>query len=330
MSNFVPSEQNRFMKLAGDRYHGENLYDFRFYELEIVDYDLPLAVFRWDGYSRNDNYHRHCDFYELVLVFQGSAQNDHGNGKIEQIGTGSVFVLPPGSIHRYLAIKELSHYNVLFRPELLGPLRFDLEQLPGYQLLFKSFGPPGDPANSSPVLYVPEEELAGIILLLEQSRQELSAKHPGYRAAAVAAFLSALTAIGRHVNAAPGRCGENAFRISRVVEMLSRRYAEGLSMESMAKFAGMSESNFRHQFSAVIGIAPGEYLTRLRLKMAAPLLTTPESITAIAYRVGFEDSNYFTRQFRKYAGVTPSRFRKQFAAGEVTLQALSAQLLRRN
>ena len=80
-----------------------------------------------------------------------------------------------------------------------------------------------------------------------------------------------------------------------MVEQLNSRYPEGFNVPQMAKLAGMSASNFRHRFSEVMGVSPVEYLTRLRLKMAAPLLTTPENITNIAFRVGFEDNLYLSK-----------------------------------
>ena len=42
--------------------------------------------------------------------------------------------------------------------------------------------------------------------------------------------------------------------------------------------------------------------------------------------MGFEDSNYFARQFRKYAGLTPTEFRNRLNNGEITLQELDSRL----
>lgn len=325
---FIANENNPHMRLSCETWAGEKLYEFRFYELELVTYSLPLAVFRWDSYARNDTYHRHCDFYELVLVYRGSARNDNGVGQITTITVGNVFLLPPGSIHRYQAIHEFAHFNILFRPELLNQLRFDLEDLPGFQSLFRNFSAAGDPLAVSPFLTLPETEMTNIILMLEECRKEFDTREPGYESAAVASFLRALTTICRHAHPRPGGHEEDhSFRISRVVEQLNNRYPEEFSVPQMAKLAGMSTSNFRHRFSEVMGIPPVEYLTRIRLKMAAPMLTTPENITNIAFRVGFEDSNYFTRQFRKYAGFTPTEFRRLFNNGEITLQELDRRLL---
>lgn len=175
---YVANENNPHMHPAGEKWRGEKLYDFRFYELEIVSYSLPLAVFRWDTYVRSDDYHRHCDFYELVLVYKGSARNDSGTGTLETVTAGNVFLLPPGSIHRYQAIHEFAHFNILFRPELLNQIRFDLETLPGFQALFRNFGAAGNPTAISPFLFLPEAEITDVMMLLENCRRELERQEP--------------------------------------------------------------------------------------------------------------------------------------------------------
>jgi AraC-like DNA-binding protein len=54
-----------------------------------------------------------------------------------------------------------------------------------------------------------------------------------------------------------------------------------------------------------------EYHIRLKIRRACRLLKqTDLNITEIAFRSGFEDSNYFARQFRKIMGVSPSLYRK--------------------
>jgi AraC-like DNA-binding protein len=323
---YIASEHNPHMHLAGESWKGEKLYDFRFYELEIVSYALPLAVYRWDTYARNDSFHRHCDFYELVLVYRGSAQNDNGSGKLKTLTVGNVFLMPPGSIHRYQAINEFAHFNILFRPELLNQLRFDLEDIPGFQTLFRGFGLAGEPSAVSPYLFLSENDMAKVMQMLEECCCELGELKAGYQAAAVASFLRALTTICRQAQSSGGRGAEYSFRISRVVEQLNSHYVEWFDVPRMAKLAGMSVSNFRHRFPEVMGVSPVEFLTRLRLKMAAQLLTTPEIITNIASQVGFEDGNYFARQFRKYTQLTPTEFRNAFNNGKISLPELEARL----
>ena len=59
------------------------------------------------------------------------------------------------------------------------------------------------------------------------------------------------------------------------------------------------------------GKSPGAFIQDLRLMVAARrLLVTDERISDIAYQVGFEDPNYFSRMFRKNFGVTPQAYRE--------------------
>ena len=52
------------------------------------------------------------------------------------------------------------------------------------------------------------------------------------------------------------------------------------------------------------------YLIRLRINRAADLLRhSNNNVTEVALEVGFNDSNYFTRQFKRVVGMSPSRFR---------------------
>jgi len=61
-----------------------------------------------------------------------------------------------------------------------------------------------------------------------------------------------------------------------------------------------------------MGSSPIAHLIQLRVNRAATLLRqTGDSVTDIAFRVGFSDSNYFTRQFRRIMGRSPRAYRNQ-------------------
>jgi AraC-like DNA-binding protein len=63
---------------------------------------------------------------------------------------------------------------------------------------------------------------------------------------------------------------------------------------------------FRHHF----GMSMGAYARRLRLEWAAQQLSsTNEPLSRISFRAGFADQSHFTREFRRYAGVTPRQYR---------------------
>jgi AraC-like DNA-binding protein len=62
-------------------------------------------------------------------------------------------------------------------------------------------------------------------------------------------------------------------------------------------------------------MAPNDYRQRLRIKRCCERLTkTSDSITAIGIESGFQSSQYFSRVFKKYVGLTPSDYRSLFRA----------------
>jgi transcriptional regulator GlxA family with amidase domain len=76
--------------------------------------------------------------------------------------------------------------------------------------------------------------------------------------------------------------------------------------------SGMSRRNFLRAFESTMGCPPITYLIRLRIRRASELLQQHESsITEIAMAVGFNDSNYFSRQFRAVTGESPRNYRRR-------------------
>ena len=84
-----------------------------------------------------------------------------------------------------------------------------------------------------------------------------------------------------------------------------------IDLEAAAAQAEISPFHFLRLFSAVLGVAPHQYLVRSRLRHAARLLAENSvSITDVAYEVGFGDLSNFVRTFHRAAGVSPRRFRQ--------------------
>jgi len=69
----------------------------------------------------------------------------------------------------------------------------------------------------------------------------------------------------------------------------------------------MSKRSFLRAFPLATGSSPIAWLIEQRIQRAAQMLRrTTRSVTDIAFEVGFNDSNYFTRQFTKRTGLSPS------------------------
>lgn len=87
------------------------------------------------------------------------------------------------------------------------------------------------------------------------------------------------------------------------------------SIQLYAKELGISESHFRHIYSAQFGISFQKDLIHMRINYAQFLLqTTDFSMEKIAAECGYTNEVHFFRQFKRQTGITPARYRKSFHA----------------
>ncbi|WP_195429039.1 AraC family transcriptional regulator [Clostridium sp. D46t1_190503_E9] len=99
-------------------------------------------------------------------------------------------------------------------------------------------------------------------------------------------------------------------RIQVVVDYIILHPTEQYTISKMSRMAELSESRFRTLFKQQVGKNPLEYLNEIRVMTAArKLLISGDNISDIAYEVGYEDANYFSRIFKKYFCITPKQYR---------------------
>jgi AraC family transcriptional regulator len=99
-------------------------------------------------------------------------------------------------------------------------------------------------------------------------------------------------------------------RIAAALHRIEAEPAERLALEELALEAGTTQYHFLRVFEQVVGVTPGQYILRTRLRKAAiQLRRSNDSILAIAMACGFTDLSTFNRQFRRWMGATPTAFR---------------------
>lgn len=107
------------------------------------------------------------------------------------------------------------------------------------------------------------------------------------------------------------KSNNKSFEIERCCEAILNDPSQPVSLEKMAKEAGMSRSSFAQQFKAVTGKSLIEYCNLIRLQNACQLLTsTNESATSIAYDCGFGNLGHFYSIFKKQYDMTPVDYRR--------------------
>ena len=98
--------------------------------------------------------------------------------------------------------------------------------------------------------------------------------------------------------------------------------ADTLSLQNLARIAGLSRSRFMHVFTESVGVPLRSYILWLRLQRACGECVGGASITEAAHSAGFADAAHMTRTFRRMLGTTPSELaQRRSAIGEVFVQS---------
>lgn len=100
-------------------------------------------------------------------------------------------------------------------------------------------------------------------------------------------------------------------RIQAVEDYLADHPKDKLDLKLLCEIAQVSEPSLRRLFKLQTGKSPGHYLRELHMLTAArELLVSEKRISDIAYDLGYDDPNYFSRVFKSIIGLSPQDYRK--------------------
>jgi transcriptional regulator GlxA family with amidase domain len=106
------------------------------------------------------------------------------------------------------------------------------------------------------------------------------------------------------------------WRVTRSIRLIENEPSADLSLDILAKQAGLSPFHFLRVFERLTGTTPHQYVLRMRLREAATRLATePGNILEIALDCGFHEASHFTRAFRAEFGVSPKAWRPRRTGG---------------
>ncbi len=99
-----------------------------------------------------------------------------------------------------------------------------------------------------------------------------------------------------------------------VLKYVDEHYDQKITLEGLATMANMSRHHLCRLFKNITGMPPIEYVNHLRINAAMKLLQHQLPVSEVALIVGFNDSNYFSRLFKKYKNVSPQVYKKKHAS----------------
>ncbi len=241
----------------------------------------------------------HHDFHEIVIVEHGTGIHVF-NGQPYTISGGTICFVRDHDRHLYEHTDNLCLTNVLYR----SPDAFQF--LSGLNLLL-----PQEQNGQYPSHWrVNQAVLTQVRQLVGQLEPKDDAADAPERANRELLFMQLLVLL-RKSSLAEG-AEDNDARLNQLIAWLDDHFADEVCWEDLADHFSLSLRTLHRQLKQSTGLTPQRYLNRLRLIKARHLLRhSDESVTDIAYRCGFGDSNHFSTLFRREFSWSPRDIRQR-------------------
>jgi AraC-like DNA-binding protein len=233
----------------------------------------------------------------LVLVLQGRKQAQLGARVVHYDAMQCLIVpvttLPRGQVLQASAAKPYVCVRLSCETQALAELLLDSDA-PAAE---------GDAALQLAPVTAPLLDAAARLLQLLDHPQDLKALAPLVQREI---FYRVLTGpLGPRLRALAQGDGV-ARRLNRVIEQLTRRYAEPISIDELAEVAHMSPSTLHLRFKQLTALSPLQFQKTLRLQQARRLMLGDGlDAASAAHRVGYESPSQFSREYRRLFGAPP-------------------------
>jgi len=247
--------------------------------------------------------------YELYYLLEGQRYY-FIDRQTYLVKAGDVVLIKPNQIHKTSLAGESYHNRILLQID--GKLVDSLLKVCGMGGIEEIY------RDDASILSIPEQERQEIKGLLLQIQKELEERPRQYMVGVRLKLAELLLVLTRYQRRS-GYQQENQTsqnwkhkKVGEVADYLSSNPETEESLEELAKRFFISKSYLSRIFREVTSFTVNEYKNVSRIKKAQQLLIYSDySITEISELLGFENLTYFERVFKKYAGVTPNKYRKR-------------------
>jgi len=272
-------------------------------EYELVEHRhlSDCSMFMVELYYRQ--FHMHKEL-ELILVLRGNGHvsNEKNFFPVKQ---GDVLLFNSGQIHELnggdeglllLAVQVSRNFCSRYCPQLRS-IRFDGNLLNAY-------------FTKSGVEHLQDAMIKGFSDYMEKSMPAAF----GCMARLNSVFETLLRHVPYQILDQTQQVNQTKTqeRLRRILLYIQEHYREPIRLSEIARQEDLSESHVSRFFREQLNITLQDYLTRLRVEAAMPLLkNTDLSATCIAYECGFSDPKYMNQGFEKLLGMHPHQWRAE-------------------
>ena len=271
------------------------------------DSEVPISVRVTE--QADVGLHRH-DFTEIVVVLAGVGDHLLDDDRFP-ISTGDVLAIDQNHTHGYRNARGLRITNILFDERFVLDREQSLAHLAGYQALVHLEPGARKRLSFGGKLKLTTGQRITVEERIYELRDELQSKAEGYQALSLSILVDIIVRLCRAYRTSASETQQTLWDMGYVVGYLESHYSERVEIKDLEPLVAMSSRTLMRRFAQATGTTPMQYLLRVRVTRAAHLLrTTRATMTDISADVGFSDSNYFSRQFRRIIGVSPTDYRR--------------------
>ena len=266
---------------------------------EIAWQNLHFEYHRYGSHETPEHRPIH---HTLAIQTEGLVRAERqlaGRCKQESIEAGDVCLVPAFTSHKIRAEGEQGLIFLSLDPAFLRQIAYDATKSSAVELV--------------PQFAKPDPLVCAIARSLQQTLQDDPLNSQFYAESLSLALAAHLL---QHYSAKDNAIQQKEThlpeaRIQKAVDYINDCLSDTLSVELIAKVAGLSQYHFSRSFNQVMGLSPWQYVIQQRIKAAKRLLIqSRQSILLVSQQLGFSTQTQFTRFFKKHVGISPTDYRK--------------------
>jgi len=230
-------------------------------------------------------------FSRLYWIQSGRGEIVHSGGRLD-LGPGRLFAIPEYTPARYKATEQMVLYWIHFRARLFGCMELFSVMNWDYSVTL---------SNTS--------EMNGLwktmIRVCNSRKLEDSLKADSLLRELLSHFAASdERRVARNVSGLQ--------RFLPAIKFIEQNLSRRIRLAELAGSVSLAPAYFCHLFSSTVGQSPIDFINRKRIERAQFLLLGEKKpLKTVAAEVGFEDVYYFSRMFKKTAGISPAHYRMQ-------------------
>ena len=239
------------------------------------------------GYSFNFERGRVLQEFQLLYVTKGGGLFSSVQIPNTAIEEGTMVLLRPGEWHTY-------------RPN----------DATGWECYWVGFSDAVTRSlvNENTIIRIGYDE--EIVALYRKMLEVSNGERPGYQQLLSGILVHLLAYLFYREKDRTWRDKEVLSKIEKARLIIREKINSPFSPEEIAVSLNMSYTWFRRIFRQYTGMAPAQYISQLRIQKAKEMLSvTTMPVKEIALELGYESIDYFSTQFKKQTGQTPTQFR---------------------